>query len=51
MDDRIDRYKGYRINESEAHDLLIRCVDTGKVPVTQIVNVLNEWRNPRNEIF
>lgn len=51
MDERVDRYIERKITDLEAHDALIRCLDSGAVSVTQIPKVLEEWRNPQHDVF
>lgn len=51
MDQRIDRYRAHEISDPESHDLVIRCVDAGAIPVTSIPSVLAEWRRPKHSDF
>jgi hypothetical protein len=43
---RIDAYKGYRMREKAAHDLVIRATDVGACTNRMIPSVLKEWREP-----
>ncbi len=48
------RFTAYRFRDladAEAHDLLIRAVDAGVLPVTRIPAVVREWRHPRHPEF
>ena len=51
QDQRIAAYKARRLSDRTAHDILIRAVDAGVVPVTQVPLVLHEWREPRYQEF
>jgi hypothetical protein len=51
QDERICNYKDTEIADATAHDLLIRAVDAGVLPVTQVPAVLEEWRSPSHEEF
>ena len=49
--DRIMAYKGTRIQDRTAHDLIVRAVDARVIPVTQLPLVLKEWREPSHNEF
>ena len=51
QEQRIDAYKGYRIKDKTAHDIVIRSFDTGAITGRMIPTVLKEWREPRHEVF
>ncbi|EIP96372.1 hypothetical protein OpiT1DRAFT_00787 [Opitutaceae bacterium TAV1] len=51
QDERIACYQDARIGDTEAHDLMIRAVDSGVCPVTTLPRVLKEWREPGYEEF
>lgn len=51
QDTRIAAYKATNINDMQAHDLIVRSIDTGALPVTRVPLVLQEWRKPRFEEF
>lgn len=44
---RIQAYKKTNLEDHTVHDLVIRAVDAGVLPVTQVPEVLTEWRTPR----
>jgi hypothetical protein len=48
---RIRTYQQTELTNPEAHDLVIRAVDAGVLPVTQLPEVLREWRTPSHEEF
>ena len=51
QDRRIQFYKETTLTDSAAHDLIIRAVDANVLPVTQVPEVLSEWRAPSHEEF
>lgn len=51
MDDRIKRYKEVELNDSTAHDFIIRSIDVGAATPMQIPAILKEWRTPRHPEF
>lgn len=51
QDKRIDAYKSFMIEDSEAHDLVIRSVDVGVCSNRLIPSVLHEWREPKHDVF
>ncbi len=50
-DRRISMYKDTEINDQEAHDLIIRCVDNGAIAPSAVPKVLREWRTPWHPEF
>lgn len=44
---RIQSYKESQLDVRLVHDLMIRAVDAGVLPVTQLPGVLAEWRTPK----
>ena len=51
LDQRVDAYKGRRINDPKAHDLVIRAVDCHAITPKQVPDVLEQWRHPAHEAF
>jgi hypothetical protein len=51
QDHRFASYKETVFTDTQAHDLIIRAVDTLVCPVTYLPGVLAEWREPRHEAF
>lgn len=51
QDQRIAAYKSRVLSDRTAHDLMVRAVDTGVIPVTQLPLVLHEWRKPQYQEF
>lgn len=51
QDQRIETYRSRDLSDRNAHDLLIRSLDAQVLPVTQLPNVLSEWRNPSHPEF
>jgi hypothetical protein len=51
QDKRIDAYKTSKIEDQEAHDLIIRSVDVGVCSNRLIPQVLHEWREPKHSSF
>lgn len=51
QEERIDRYMAYALDDRDAHDLMVRAVDVGVCPVTVLPKVVQEWREPRHEVF
>jgi hypothetical protein len=51
QDDRIAAYKDRRLDDRDAHHLMIRMVDTGTLPVTRLPVALNEFREPSHDEF
>jgi len=48
QDHRIAQYKATDLIDSQAHDLVVRALDSGVVPATQVPRVLAEWQQPRH---
>jgi hypothetical protein len=49
---RIAAYKAAALtDERTVHDLVVRAVYARALPATQVVDVVNEWREPRHEDF
>jgi hypothetical protein len=48
---RFDAYKNRRINDTGAHDLIIRATDVGVCANRMIPEVLHQWREPEHEEF
>ena len=48
---RIDAYRKTRIRDSTAHDLIVKAIDSRIIPVTQLPQVLREWREPSHAEF
>ena len=51
QDTRIARYREKTITDVAAHDLMIRAVDVGVVPVSTLPKVITEWREPSHGEF
>lgn len=51
QDTRLSIYKLTEIEDSTAHDLIVRATDVGVCPNKLIPRVLHEWREPRHEAF
>jgi hypothetical protein len=51
QDERIRTYKDTELSDPAVHDLVVRAVDAGVLPVTQLPAVLNEWRRPSHQEF
>jgi len=51
QDKRIEAYKSSFIEDSDAHDLIIRSVDVGVCSNRLIPSVLHEWREPKHDVF
>ena len=48
---RIDAYKRTELGDIQAHDLVVRAMDSGVVAGSAVPKVLSEYRNPRHEEF
>ena len=44
-------YKAHEVSDKQAHDLIIRSLDAGIVPVTKIPDLLKQWREPNYPEF
>ena len=51
LDQRIEAYRDLCINDSRAHDLVIKATDCRAITTSQIPTVLAHWRNPEHEEF
>lgn len=51
QDERIEAYKQTTLDDRTAHDLVVRTVDAGMLPVTQLPSVLSAWRQPTHDAF
>jgi hypothetical protein len=51
QDQRITAYKATELEDRAVHDLVVRAIDAAVLPVTQLPNVLAEWRQPRHAEF
>ena len=51
QDQRIAAYQETELSEQRVHDLVVRAMDAAVLPVTQLPNVLAEWRTPRHPEF
>ncbi len=51
QDKRIEAYKEADIDDTEAHDLVIRATDVGVCSNRLIPSVLHEWREPSHDAF
>lgn len=48
---RIETYKGFALDDRDAHDLLIKAVDCRVIPNADVPHVLAEYRAPRHDEF
>jgi hypothetical protein len=51
QDRRIACYKEKAVSDAQAHDLIVRAIDSKALPVTRLPAVLSEWRKPKHEAF
>jgi Domain of unknown function (DUF932) len=51
QDRRIDTYRQTQLSDPEVHDLVVRAVDAQALPVTQLPQLLAEWRTPSHAEF
>lgn len=51
QDKRFEAYKETSLTDAQAHDLMIRAFDSRAVVVTQLADVLKEWKTPSHEEF
>ena len=49
--ERIERYKQKQLTDLQAHDALVRSVDSGVIAPSRIPKVLQEWRTPSHDEF
>ncbi len=46
-----EAYRQTAITDAQAHDIMVRLIDDGAINVTDLRNVLHEWRSPRHPEF
>jgi hypothetical protein len=51
LESRIEAYRGTPLNDSRAHDLVIKATDCRAITTSQIPEVLAHWRKPPHEEF
>jgi hypothetical protein len=51
QEERFDAYKRTEIIDTQAHDLIIRAMDLGALPVTKVPAALDQWRRPAHLDF
>jgi hypothetical protein len=51
QEERFDAYKRTEITDAQAHDLIIRAMDVGALPVTRIPAAIDQWRRPHHLDF
>lgn len=51
MDERIALYKRTELGDAQAHDLLVRSLDSGAATACQLPKVLQQWRAPNHPEF
>lgn len=51
LDQRVLAYKEEPVNDTRAHDVIIRAVDCAAITPAQIPDVLAQWRRPAHEAF
>jgi hypothetical protein len=51
QDERFACYRQHELTDASAHDLIVRSLDGGVMPVTRLPLVLREWREPRHPEF
>jgi hypothetical protein len=51
QDKRINCYQATDITDEQAHDVMVRAVDSQAIPVTRLPVMLREWRRPSHEEF
>jgi len=51
QDERLEAYKGFALTNEQAHDLVVRALDTRACGISRLQSVLAEWRKPRHEEF
>ena len=49
--DRIAKYREAELSDTQAHDLLVRGIDTKAIVPQQLPRVLKEWREPTHQDF
>lgn len=48
---RFEAYKSVELGDKDAHDLIIRAIDCGVIPGSQVANVLTQYRTPNHPEF
>jgi len=48
---RIACYRNKRVSDAQAHDIVVRSVDTGVMANSYLPKILREWRQPRHKEF
>jgi len=51
LDRRIEAYRSESIDDSRAHDLIIRAIDCRAITTSQVPSVVQEWREPSHDEF
>ena len=51
LDRRIEAYRNESIDDSRAHDLIIRAIDCRAITTSQLPRVVQEWREPSHDEF
>ena len=51
QDKRVEAYKGTKVTNLRANDILIRSLEARVITSTQLPGVLADWRKPRHEAF
>ena len=51
QEQRFAAYKGHELADSQAHDLIIRALDSRVIGPTKVPDVLREWRTPKHPEF
>ncbi len=48
---RANAYKVRKVDDAEAHDLVVRALDVGAITTTMVPKVLSQWRIPNHDVF
>ena len=51
QDNRIEAYKNFELNNSQANDLIIRACKAGALPKSKIMDVVNQWESSDHAEF
>jgi hypothetical protein len=51
MEERVAAYRACNLSDLQAHDMIVRAIDSKIVAPPKIREVLKEWRNPTHEEF
>lgn len=51
LDERVLAYQQQPFEDPEAHDFIVRSIDSRVITPTQVPDVLKEWREPSHEVF